>query len=580
MIRKLLASVRQYKFVTLITPCLVLLEVAMEVAIPLIMADLIDNGITQGNMNEVVKMGVALLCAALLSMAFGACAGVTAARASSGFAANLRHDLFHHVQDFSFANIDAFATSSIITRTTTDITNIQNAYQMILRMGIRAPSMMILGAVMCFRIHAQLAMVFFAVLPILAVGMFCIVRRAYPLFNRVFKNYDLLNRVVQENLHGIRVVKSFLRQPHESEKFDKTSDDIRQDYLSAELTIAFIMPLMQLCMYGSMLLISWLGAQYIIACGGDAALGLSTGLLNSLILYAMQILMSLIMFSMFAVMIIMSRASMLRASEIMDATSTITSPENAIPTVQNGDIRFDDVCFSYADSMERLCLSHIDLHIQSGETIGILGATGAAKSTLVQLIPRLYDATSGVVAVGGVDVRDYDLNALRNAVAVVLQKNQLFSGTIADNLRWGNPEATDAQLVHACTLAQAHDFISDFPKGYDTHIEQGGTNVSGGQKQRLCIARALLKQPKILILDDSTSAVDTQTDAYIRQAMRNEIPNTTKLIIAQRVSSVADADRILVLDNGKIIAFDNHENLLQTCDIYREVHQSQQKGDA
>lgn len=578
MIKTLLKSVREYKKDTILTPIFVTLECVMEVFIPLLMADLIDKGIAQGNMNEVVKIGIMLVISALVVLFFGAVAGKTAARASTGFAANLRHDMFYRVQNFSFSNIDKFSTASIVTRLTTDVTNIQNAYQMMTRLAVRAPIMAIFSLIVCFRINAQISMTFLALIPILGIGIFIIIRRAFPLFSRVFKTYDKLNRVVQENLYGIRVVKSFIRGDFENKKFQDISESIYQDFTKAELTLAYNMPLMQLCMYGCLLIISWLGATVIVASGGDATLGLSTGLLTSLIQYAMQILMSLMMLSMVFVMITMAKASAERAAELLTEEPTLSSPENAVADVKDGCVTFENVSFSYSGKSDRQCLTNINLHIESGQTIGILGGTGSAKSSLVQLIPRLYDATQGRILVGGVDVREYDLDALRDNVAMVLQKNVLFSGTIKENLRWGNENATDEQLIHACQLAQADGFIKEFPKGYDTYIEQGGSNVSGGQKQRLCIARALLKTPKILILDDSTSAVDTRTDALIRDAFRKEIPNTTKIIIAQRISSIQDADRILVMENGHAVAFDTHDVLLNSCEIYREVYESQVKG--
>ena len=578
MVKTLMKSVREYKKDSLITPVLVIGEVVMETLIPVLMANLIDYGIDGGNMNYVVKMGLVLLLSAFASLFFGVAAGKTAAVASTGFAKNLRKDMYYNVQNFSFSNIDKFSTASIVTRLTTDVTNVQNAYQMIIRIVVRAPMMLIFSLLMSFRIDAKLSLIFVVALPILAVGLFFIIRKAHPLFNRVFKIYDKLNGVVQENLRGIRVVKSFVREEHEKEKFGKISNEIYQTFSKAEKTIAFNMPLMQVAMYAVMLLISWFGARAVVACGGDPALGLSTGELMSLFTYAMQILSSLMMVSMIFVMLTMSRASGDRIAEILEENTDLKNPENPFTEVRDGDICFENVSFSYGKKGAKPVLKDIDLHIKSGQTVGILGGTGSSKSSLVQLIPRLYDVTGGRITVGGVDVRDYDIESLREEVAMVLQKNVLFSGTIKENLRWGNEQATDEELVHACRLSQADDFIRSFPDGYDTYIEQGGTNVSGGQKQRLCIARALLKKPKILILDDSTSAVDTKTDALIRKAFKEEIPDTTKIIIAQRVSSVQDADQIIVMDDGQIAALGTHDELLQTSEIYREVYESQVKG--
>lgn len=580
MIKKLMESIRQYKKASILAPVLVLVEVAMEIIIPLVMAELIDKGIDQGHMPSVIKFGIILLVAAMISLLFGALAGKYAAIASSGFARNLRHDMYYKIQEYSFANIDKFSTASIVTRLTTDVTNLQMAYQMIIRMAVRCPFMLVFALVASFGIDAQLSFVFLAAIPILGFGLLFIMNRVHPIFERVFRTYDKLNRVVQENLRGIRVVKSFTREDHEIEKFESISNTIYKDFSKAEKTLAFNMPLMQFSMYACMLIVSWLGARAIVACGGDAALGLSTGEFMSLITYATQILMSLMAVSMVFVMITISRASAERIYEILVEESTLHNCENPIYQVKDGSISFENVTFSYSEKNEKPVLDHINLKILSGQTIGILGGTGSSKSSLVQLIPRLYDVTEGRVTVGGVDVREYDIESLRNQVAMVLQKNELFSGTIKDNLRWGNENATDDEILHACQLACADEFVSSFPQGYDTYIEQGGTNVSGGQKQRLCIARALLKKPKILILDDSTSAVDTKTDAMIRKAFREEIPDTTKIIIAQRVSSVQDADQILVMDDGKLAACGTHEELLQSCKIYQEVYYSQNKGGA
>ncbi len=578
MIKKLLAHVKEYKKTAIVTPFLVLMEVVLEILIPLIMAELIDRGIDGGSMPDIIKYGIALLLSALFALAFGVGAGRTASVASSGFASNLRSAMYDHVQEFSFANIDKFSTASIVTRLTTDVSNVQMAFQMCTRIAIRAPGMLIFALIAAFSIDAELAFVYVAILPVLGLGLYCMIRIVYPVFNRVFKTYDKLNNVVQENLYGMRVVKSFNRQEHEVEKFKETSGKIYKDFSKAEKTMAFAQPLMQFCMYASMLLISWFGARAIVASGNDAALGLSTGELISLITYAMQILMSLMMISMIFVMFTMARASGERIAELLDEESTIHDPENPVFDVADGSIDFENVHFRYGKSKNKDVLNDINLHIKSGQTVGIIGATGSAKSSLVQLIPRLYDVTEGSVRVGGIDVRDYHIESLRNQVAVVLQKNTLFSGTISENLRWGNENATDEEIQKACKLACADEFIREFEDGYETYIEQGGSNVSGGQKQRLCIARALLKKPKILILDDSTSAVDTKTDAMIRRAFRTEIPDTTKLIIAQRIASVQDADQIVVLDDGRIADVGNHDELMKTSEIYREVYESQNKG--
>lgn len=573
MIRKLIRSVREYKLPSLLSPVFVILEVVMEVIIPILMAILIDEGIDgDGGMDAVTHYGLILIGCCVASLLFGALAGHFAAFASAGFAKNLRHDMFYRVQNYSFSNIDKFSAASIVTRLTTDVTNVQNAYQMMIRVALRSPAMLIFSMVMAFQLSFRLSLIYLAAIPVLGVGLFCIMTKVHPIFERVFRTYDKLNNIIQENLHGIRVVKSFVREEHEIEKFSGVSENIYQDFTRAEKRLSFNAPLMQFCMYACMILVSWFGARMIVS---DT---LTTGQLMSLMTYAIQILSSLMMLSMVFVMITMSRASVERISELLDEESDITSPENAVTEVQDSSIDFEHVSFSYSKREDKCCLQDIDLHIPAGMTVGILGGTGSAKSSLVQLIPRLYDATMGTVKVGGMDVREYDVEALREEVAMVLQKNVLFSGTIKENLRWGNPDATDEELVRACQLAHADEFIQTFPEQYDTYIEQGGANVSGGQKQRLCIARALLKKPKILILDDSTSAVDTHTDACIRQAFRDEIPNTTKLIIAQRVTSLMDADLILVMDEGKISGMGTHEELLQNNAIYREVYESQQKG--
>ena len=578
MVKRLMKSIREFRGVSIKAPIFVSLEVVMEVVIPLIMADLIDRGINGGNMPYILKTGLILILAALMSLCFGALAGKYAAMASAGFAKNLRKDMYSHVQEYSFSNIDKFSTGGLVTRMTTDITNVQNAYQMIIRIAVRAPFMLVFSLAASICIDWQLSVIFLAFIPVLGAGLYLVASHAHPIFERVFRLYDRLNGVVGENLRGIRVVKSFVREAHEEKKFGVISRDIYEDFSHAERLLAFNMPLMQFSVYGCMLLISWFGAKAVVACGGDAALGLSTGELTSLFTYTMQILSSLMMLSMVFVMIVISRASMERIDEVLQEKSAIVSPENAVTAVTDGSIVFDDVTFRYNARAEKPVLDHVNLSIASGQTVGVLGGTGSSKSSLVQLIPRLYDVSQGSVSVGGVDVRRYDLETLRDAVAFVLQKNELFSGTIKDNLRWGNEHATDEEMIHACKLAQADGFIQSFPDGYDTYIEQGGTNVSGGQKQRLCIARALLKNPKVLILDDSTSAVDTATDALIRQAFREEIPNVTKIIIAQRVASVMDADQIVVLDEGRVLDVGTHSELMSRSPIYREVYESQMKG--
>jgi ATP-binding cassette subfamily B protein len=578
MIKKLASSLRQFKKDAIKTPILVMFEVIMEVMIPFIMAYLIDFGIDAGDMSMVIKLGGVLIAMAFISLFFGVWAGKTSATAAAGFARNLRKDMFYNVQGFGFANIDKFSTSSIITRLTTDVTNVQHSFQMILRMAARSPIMLVFSLMAAFRIDSRLSLIFLATMPILGIGLGLIMGGAHPIFKRVFKTYDKLNSVVQENLHGIRVVKSYTREDHEKGKFFDTSKKIYDDFCKAERLLAFNMPLVQFCMYVSMLLLSWFGAQAVVASGNNPAIGLSTGQLMSLITYTMQILMSLMMLSMVFVMITISRASAERIVEVLDEDSNLKNPLQPVAEVPNGSIDFEQVNFAYNKDADKLVLKNIDLHIPSGATVGILGGTGSAKTSMVSLIPRLYDALSGSVKVGGVDVRSYDIKTLRDQVAVVLQQNELFSGTIKDNIRWGKEDATDEEIQAVCKMAQADGFIQDFPDGYDTVIEQGGTNVSGGQKQRLCIARAMLKNPKILILDDSTSAVDTKTDAQIRRAMRQSLPETTKLIIAQRVASVEDADMIIVMDDGVIHGVGTHQELLDSNDIYREVYDSQVKG--
>ncbi len=574
MLKNVLKSVGEYKKETILSPITVALEVLLEVLIPYFMAVLIDKGINTGDMTEIIKYGMLLVVLAMAALAFGALSGHYAAVASAGFAKNLRKRMFYKVQDFSFLNIDHFSTSSLVTRMTTDITNVQNAYQMIIRVAVRAPIMLVMAFFMAFKVNSELATIYLWVIPILGIALAFIMTHVHPIFVRVFKTYDKLNNVVQENVHGIRVVKSFVREDFEEQKFKKISSSIYNDFTKAEKMIAFNAPVMQICVYTCMILISWIGANLIV--GGT----MTAGELTSMFTYTMQILMSLMMLSMIFVMTIMSKASVERINEVLIEVPDIANPEKPVTEVADGSIDFDHVSFSYSQNPDKLCLKDIDLHIKSGETIGIIGGTGSAKSSLVQLIPRLYDITSGALKVGGRDVRDYDLEILRDAVSMVLQKNVLFSGTIKENLRWGNPNATEEELIHACQLAQADDFIQTFPDQYDTYIEQGGSNVSGGQKQRICIARALLKKPAILILDDSTSAVDTKTDAMIQKAFIDEIPDTTKLIIAQRISSVQNADRIVVMDNGRIADVGTHEELLTSSKIYQEVYYSQVKGAA
>lgn len=575
MIKRLAKCVREYKKPAILTPVFVIGEVIMEVVIPLLMASLIDFGIEKSDMQYVLKMGVALLISAVISMFFGGVAGRTCAVASAGFAKNLRHDMFYSVQNYAFSNIDKFSTASIVTRLTTDVNNVQQSFMMIIRMAVRSPMMFAFSFIFAFGINAKLASVFLCVVPFLILGMFLIIRKAHPLFKRVFKTYDKLNSIVEENVRGIRVVKSFNRQGFETDKFQNISGSIYNDFVKAEKTIAFNTPLMQMSVYVCTILISWFGAKLIVNTG---ATELSTGELMSLFTYTAQLLNSLMFVSMIFVMMTMSKASAERIVEVLDEKSDITEKENAETTVKDGSVIFENVDFSYSKNADKLCLDNINITIESGETVGIIGGTGSSKSTFVQLIPRLYDVKNGSVKVGGTDVRDYNIEALRNEVAMVLQKNVLFSGTIKENLRWGKEDATDEEIINACKLACADEFIEKFPDGYDTYIEQGGANVSGGQKQRLCIARAIIKKPKILILDDSTSAVDTATDAKIRKAFREEIPETTKIIIAQRISSVQDADKIIVLDDGRISALGNHNELLETSNIYREVYESQMKG--
>lgn len=572
MVNHITAAIRDNKKASILAPIFVCVEVLFEVLIPVVMAVLIDKGIDAGDQGEILRLGGILIVMAVCALIFGVLAGGAAADASAGLARNLRHDIYHHVQNFSFANIDKFSTAGIVTRLTTDVTNVQNAYQMIIRVAVRAPVMLVFAFAMTVYISPRLATIYLCAIPILGIGLALIISRVHGLFTQVFDTYDELNNVVQENLTGIRVVKSFVREDFEKKKFGTISEKLFRGFLKAERLIILNMPLMQFCVYACLLLISWIGARLVV--GGS----MTTGALTSMFNYTFQILMSLMMLSMVMVMVIMARSSAERIEEILEEESSLKSKPDGVREVPDGSVDFENVSFSYVNDPNNTSLNHIDLHIRSGETVGILGGTGASKTTLVQLIPRLYDVTVGTVKVGGIDVREYDLEVLRNEVAMVLQKNTLFSGTIKENLRWGNEHATDEEIERMCRLAQADPFIQEMPDKYDTYIEQGGTNVSGGQKQRLCIARALLKKPKILILDDSTSAVDTKTDALIRQAFREEIPDTTKFIIAQRISSVQDADHILVLDDGHISAYGTHEELLKTSQIYQEVFASQQKG--
>ena len=580
MTKTLLGSLREYKKGSILTILLSVLEAAFEILIPLRMADLIDQGIDLGNMAAVWKFGIAILIFAALQLLTGVLSAHVAAKTSVGFSANLRQDMYDNVQTFSFSNIDKFSTASIVTRLTTDVTNIQNAYQMLIRMAVRGPVMLVFSMIVSFRINTTIALIFLAVIPIMALLLLLIIRKVGPLFGRVFRTYDTLNNVVQENVRGIRVVKSFNQEDHEIKKFKGISQSIYEDFAAGERLLAFNSPIMQFFMYACMILISWIGAKAIVASGNSAALGMTTGDLTALFSYATQILMALMMLSMVFTRITISLASAHRIAEVLEEKTDIDNPTGAEMTVRDGSIRFEQVSFAYAAKADKKVLRNIDLSIASGQTVGIIGGTGSSKSSLVQLIPRLYDVSSGRLLLGGVDVRKYELGVLRNAVAMVLQKNELFSGTIKENLRWGNENATDEEIEEACRLACADEFIQSFPDKYDTYIEQGGANVSGGQKQRLCIARALLKNPKVLILDDSTSAVDTKTDASIQKSLSTFLPDTTKLIIAQRVSSVQHADLIVVMDDGKIAACGTHDELLKTCDIYREVYESQQEGDS
>lgn len=576
MIRKLVSSIREYKKPSILTPVFVVLEVLVEILIPLVMARIIDVGISEHDLHTLLSLGIGLIVCAILGMFFGVLSGSFSATASSGFAQNLRQDMYYKIQDYSFANIDKFSTSSIVTRLTTDVTNVQNAYMMIIRVAVRAPIMLVFSLIASFMVNFRLSLIFLIIIPTLGIGLYIIVSRSHTYFEKVFRIYDDLNGVVQENLTGIRVVKSFVREKFEISKFKLVSNKIFHTFSKAEGIVAYNMPLMQFSIYGCMLLLCWFGAKMIVL---SNATSMTTGELSSLMSYAMSILNSLMMLSMVLVMINMARASAERIIEILDEESSLKNGNAPIYKMENSEIIFDNISFSYQENKDKECLKNISLTIPSGSTLGIIGGTGCGKSSLVQLIPRLYDTTEGNVYIGGVNVKAYDLFTLRNEVAMVLQKNELFSGTIKENLRWGNENASEDEIIHACKLAQADSFIQTFPDKYDTYIEQGGTNVSGGQKQRLCIARALLKKPAILILDDSTSAVDTKTDSMIRKAFGEEIPDTTKIIIAQRISSVEDADKIIVMDNGQINGYGTHEELLKTNAIYKEIYDSQIKGD-
>lgn len=574
MLKRLAGCIREYKRSTILTPLFMVGEVVCECFIPLITADVINSIETKAPVSVILGYGWKLLIIAMLSMCFGFLSGWFCADASAGFAKNLRHDLFHRIQGFSFSNIDNFSTSSLVTRLTTDITNIQNAFMMLIRMAVRSPMMLIFAVIMSVRVGKELSLVFLFSIPVLGIGLWMMMKFAMPLFKAVFKKYDRLNNSIQEDVQAMRVVKSFVREDYETTRFCDASDDVRRDFLKAEKILAFNNPLMQFCVYTSMILISYFASKLIISSGGTY---MNVGSLTSMITYSFQILMSLMMLSMVFVMITLASASAKRVSEVLDEQSTITNPENPVFEVKNGSVDFENVSFKYSKDAQRMALENIDLHIPSGSTVGILGGTGSSKTTLIQLISRLYDVTEGCVKVGGLDVREYDIEALRDQVAVVLQKNVLFSGSIKENLRWGDPNATDEDMIRVCKLSQADEFVRAHVGGYDYRIDQGGTNVSGGQKQRLCIARALLKKPKILIMDDSTSAVDTKTDALIRQAMKSEIPETTKIIIAQRVSSIQDSDMIIVLDGGRISGLGTHDELLKSNAIYREVYESQNR---
>lgn len=577
MIRKLLSSVREYKKPTLLTFLFILGEVVIECLIPFFTADLVNQLKAGIEMKTLLFTGLMLVLMALISLTLGGTAGYTSAKAAAGFAKNLRNDIFDRIQGYSFENIDKFYSSSLVTRLTTDVSNVQMAYMMTIRTAVRSPLMLIFSIIMAARMGGRLAMTFIVIVPVLGIGLFCIARLAMPAFHRVFKKYDKLNESIEENVRAMRVVKGFAREEHEKEKFGHAAEEIRSNFVKAERIVAFNNPLMQLCLYFNMIFVLTVGSNLVITSRGSA---LDVGHISAMLTYSMQILMALMMLSMIYVMLTMSMESGKRIAEVLDEESTLKNPAEPVMEVKDGSIDFENVSFKYSKKAKKYALSDVNLHIKSGMTVGVIGGTGSSKSSLVQLIPRLYDVTEGTVSVGGVDVRDYDIETLRDSVAMVLQKNQLFSGTIKENLRWGNAEATDEELIEACKLAQADEFVSTFPAGYDTYIEQGGTNVSGGQKQRLCIARALLKKPKILILDDSTSAVDTKTDTLIRKGFKEFIPDTTKIIIAQRISSVEDADMILVMENGKISDAGSHAELLESCSIYQEIYEQQTSGKA
>ena len=572
--RRLMGSVREYKRAAVLTPLLVLGEVVFEVMIPLFTADLIDAIKAGADLNEIVSTGAVLAIMALISLAFGAAAGLTCAKASTGFAKNLRKDMFYNIQTFSFAVIDRFSSSSLVTRITTDVMNVQMAYMMLIRTAVRSPFMLVLAFIAAYSMAGWLALIFVIIIPVLALALFGVIRKVVPVFRRIFRKYDALNERAEENLAGIRVVKSYVREDYEKQKYERAATEVQNDFTYAERILALNAPIMNFCVYTVMVFVIYAGSYAIVSSRGEL---LDVGQFSSLITYGFMMLMQLMMLSMIFAQVVMSEENARRIYEVLDAKTTIDQPESPVTEVADGSIDFDGVGFSYSGDKSREALRDVDLHIRSGEVIGVIGSTGSAKTTLVQLIPRLYDVTEGSVRVGGRDVREYDLETLRDAVAMVLQKNVLFSGTIAENLRWGNEHATDEEVLEAARLAQADEFVQTFPDKYDTYIEQGGTNVSGGQKQRLCIARALLKHPKVLILDDSTSAVDTKTDALIREGLASYLPDTTKIIIAQRTSSVEHADRILVLDNGHIAGLGTHDELMQTCDIYRDTYEQQNR---